>query len=72
MVLDEGRDSLGIDPLPRDKPRLVSPSLLRLRLRALSGDTTGPDLAVAGRDAGNDKRSEVVPDQCRQMGATLG
>ena len=33
--------------------------LLRLRLRALSGDTTGHDLAMAGRDVGNDMLTGV-------------
>jgi hypothetical protein len=43
-------------PRPAEQTSAGFPSrLLRLRLRALSGDTTGPELAMPGRDVGKDR-----------------
>ena len=47
-------------PLPAAQTSAGFPSrLLRLRLRALSGDTAGHDLTIEGRDDGNDKLAGV-------------
>ena len=44
------------------EPRRNPQNLFPLRRRALRGDTTGPDLAVAGRDVGKDKIPAVGRD----------